>query len=78
MIVGIAGGLGSGKTAKMSGYLRNDREKGFSVMSNYGLNFPSKELDVVSLLDSDTNLKDVSIGIDEITVFVDCRTSASK
>ena len=78
MIIGIDGGLGSGKTAKMSGYLHCDFERGFRVLSNYGLNFKHEKLDVLSLLDKKVELRDVSIGIDEITVFMDCRTSISR
>lgn len=78
MIVGIEGGLGAGKTALMSILLKTDFERGFQVLANYWLNFKHKELDILNLLDKKANLKDVSIGIDEITVFMDCRTSGSK
>ena len=78
MIIGIDGGLGSGKTALMTGYLYEDFKQGFDVKANYSLNFKHDTLDVLSLLEKNPNLKDVSIGIDEITVFMDCRTSASK
>jgi len=78
MIIGIEGGLGSGKTAKLTGYLKRDSDAGFKVFANYGLNFDSDFLDVLDLLENSPELKNICIGIDEITVFVDCRKSASK
>jgi len=78
MIVGIDGGLGAGKTALMTSFLHEDMRKGFDVRANYGLNFKHKPFNVLELLENKPNLKDISIGIDEITVFMDCRRSTSK
>jgi len=78
IIIGIEGGLGSGKTLLMTRYLYSDQQKGLQVMANYGLNFPHEKLDVLSLMQSEIDLHGVSIGIDEATVFLDCRRSSSK
>jgi hypothetical protein len=47
-------------------------------MANFGLNFPHEKLDVTSLMESGNELRNVSVGIDEATVFLDCRRSSSK
>jgi len=82
MIIGIEGGLGSGKTLLMVRYLFKDAEKDYNIYSNFSLKgIKHKPLDVMEILKldkDDTHLDDVSIGIDEITVFMDCRTSMSK
>lgn len=78
MIVGFDGGLGSGKTLLMTKYLKEDADKGITVYSNYGLNFKHGSLDLLDFLENNPTLYNVSIGIDEITLFMDCRTSASK
>lgn len=78
MILGFEGGLGSGKTLGMTYYLFRDLDLGFEVYANYKLNFDYKKLNVLELLESDVDLQNISIGIDEITVFLDCRKSSSK
>lgn len=78
MIIGIEGGLGSGKTLLLSKYLYKDSMAGFDVRANFGLKFKSNDLDVKELLETGIELKNVTIGIDEITVFIDCRKSMSK
>jgi len=78
MIIGIEGGLGSGKSLFMTRCLYNDSLKGFDIYANYGLNFPHSKLDIRDILESSTDLQNISIGLDEITVFIDCRTSISK
>jgi cytidylate kinase len=78
MIIGIEGGLGSGKTLMMARYLYQDLLNGFDVRANFRLNFKSNDLDVKELLETGKELKDVTIGLDEITVFIDCRKSMSK
>ena len=81
MIIGIEGGVGSGKTIMMVRYLLKDSLKGNMVYANFGLkNIRYKPLDVLEILRLETNqksLSNVSIGIDEITVFADCRMSSS-
>lgn len=82
MIIGIEGGLGSGKTILMTRFLVKDNLKGRKLFANYGLKEVNFEpLDITKILDmhkNEFNLLDCSIGIDEITVFADCRKSGSK
>ncbi|MFX0132511.1 MAG: hypothetical protein ACFFDN_02575 [Candidatus Hodarchaeota archaeon] len=83
MIIGIEGGLGSGKTIMMVRYLVKDflkHEK--KIFSNFKLKkIKYKPLDVMEILEMDEggfNLSDISCAIDEFTVFADCRTSMRK
>lgn len=80
-VIGIEGGLGTGKTVYMTRLLYLDSKKGFPVMSNYKLmNVKHEMLDVSNVLEmneSNVQLKNMSIGIDEITVFMDCRRAMS-
>lgn len=82
MIVGIEGGLGSGKTILMTRYLVKDYIKGHKIYTNYGLKeIDYERIDLSRILDMHDNafdLNDCSLGVDEITVFADCRKSGSK
>ena len=82
MIIGIEGGLGSGKTIMIVRYLVKDFFKDIPIYANFHLKkIDYKVLDVIKILQMDENkvkLGNISIGIDEITVFMDCRTSMSK
>jgi len=82
MLVGIEGGLGSGKTADLTRYLIKDRYNGFSILSNYPLyDIPFILIEFDDLLDFANNkmtLQNKTIGIDEITVYIDCRCSGTK
>jgi hypothetical protein len=79
MIVGIEGGLGSGKTLMMARYLAKDcLVHHRDIYANFWLDFEYKKLNVRDMLDKKANLLNVSVGIDEITVFADCRSSMSE
>jgi len=78
MIIGIDGGLGSGKTLLMTRYLYDDMQNGYEIRANYHLNFNHKQLDIKEMLTKNPDLNNIAIGIDEMTVFVDCRQSMSK
>ena len=83
MLIGIEGGLGSGKSAIMVKYLNVDKHKyNKHIMCNIGLEGMEYEpIDVYKLLEyeeGNTSLYDITLGIDELTVFADCRTSMSK
>lgn len=81
MIIGLEGGLGSGKTVMMTRYLIKDYLKGKKIYTNFHLNEIEYELiDLSKILEMHKNgfdLNDCSLGIDEITVFCDCRRSGS-
>lgn len=82
MIIGIEGGLGSGKTLLMTRYLYKDWRAGHKIYTNYKLKGIDHEIiDLTQVLDMHKNAFDLtncSLGIDEITVFADCRKSGSK
>lgn len=80
MLIGIEGELGGGKTLLMVKYLLDEhRINHREVHTNLKLNnIPYKEIDILELLENNTELNNVVLGIDELTVFVDCRTSMSK
>lgn len=82
MLIGLEGGLGSGKTIMLVRYLKRDSEKGHKILTNFGTkNFKTGSLDVQELLvysKEGIELNNITIGLDELTVFVDCRVSMSK
>jgi len=83
MLIGIEGGLGSGKTIQLIRYLNIDkREYNKHIMCNIALkDIDFEPVDVFKLLEyekSETSLYNLTVGIDELTVFADCRTSTSK
>jgi len=78
LIIGFEGGLGSGKTIGMVRYLHKDHANGKKIFANFGLRgIDYESLNVLNIMEN-KNLNNVSIGIDEITVFMDCRTSMKK
>jgi hypothetical protein len=78
MIIGLEGPLGGGKTIGMVRYLNKDYANGNRVFANFGLRKIDYEfLNVLEVM-QDQQLNNVSIGIDELTVFLDCRKSSSK
>lgn len=81
-IVGLEGGLGSGKTIMEVRYLVKDYLKGIPIHANFKLKKIDYEpLDVMKILEMDKekiNINSLSLAIDEITVFMDCRTSMKK
>jgi len=82
MLIGIQGGLGDGKTIMLTRYLLHDFNKGHKILCNYQLfNIEYENLIVENLLKNEQDgihLKNVTIGIDELTVYADCRLSMSK
>jgi hypothetical protein len=82
MIIGIQGGLGSGKTILMTRYLYKDWKKAKEIFASYGLKeIKFTPIDMSKILEmhaNEFNMRDCTIGIDEITVFADCRRSGSK
>lgn len=83
MLIGIEGGLGSGKTVLKVSYLKKDSDKGKRIVCNmplFGIEY--EEFDVNRFLKNDreynNSLRNSTIGIDEITVYMDCRVGSSK
>lgn len=84
MLVGIQGGLGTGKTILLTKYLLNDSLNGYNILANYNLfNINYDDLVVENLIKNpkdttdDIQLKNCTLGIDELTVYADCRLSSS-
>lgn len=91
MIVGIIGGIGSGKTLTMTKLLFDDYKKGYDIFTNFGIKFEQfdKELEkhgVVNKLDNEFfenyakskfNIINSTVAIDEAHVFIDSRRAAS-
>jgi len=83
VLEGYIGSMRSGKTLTMTRELYKEYINGRKVYSNYWLNFPHEELDINDL-DEAIRRKDTSrfdnavIGIDEIHVYLDSRTSGAK
>ena len=82
MLIGIEGGLGDGKTVLLTKYLLDDYLKGYKIYSNYSLfEIAYNELVIEEMLQREqenVQLKNCTIGVDEITVFADCRLSGSR
>lgn len=77
MLIGIVGDLGAGKTLTMTKLLREDFvKKQCDIYANYHLEFKHKKLDSAFMKNFKTlNLHNCSIGIDEIHIFIDSRSS---
>jgi hypothetical protein len=81
MLIGIEGNVGTGKTLFMVRCLVKDSGKGRSIYTNLLLNdIPSNNFDIDEFLsgDSQKDLFNATIGLDEITVYMDCRLGSSK
>jgi hypothetical protein len=81
MIVGMVGDMGSGKTLLMTMLLKQDFDNDRTILCNYHLNFKYELLKVKKLIDEAKNnkqLKNLTLGLDELHISVDARTSMSK
>jgi len=82
MLYGFEGGLGSGKTVGCVRYIKKDSNKDLPILSNIDLyDIEYNILDVDKMLQNEYNkveLYNVSILIDEITLYMDCRLSTTK
>jgi len=82
LIIGITGGLGSGKTIIMVRYLIKEYIMKHKIYANFGLKKIKYEpLNILTILEMDKKqlaLNNICVGIDELTVFADCRKSGSK
>jgi hypothetical protein len=80
MLIGIEGGLGDGKSVLLAKYLYDEHMVNKrKIMCNMTLyKIPYDKVDVLRLLEDNTDLNNICVGIDELTVFVDCRMSSSR
>ena len=81
IIIGIEGFMGDGKTIFMVRSLLKDYKKGRKIFANFKLNnVEYTQLDINDFLNKDDADKfhNCTIGIDEITLFMDCRRSSRK
>lgn len=79
MLTGVVGGLGSGKTLFVTKCLYDEyRLNHKKIMANYNLRFPHEKINVRRLLDDNSQLHDIAVGIDEFHVFFDSRVSGSR
>lgn len=81
MIIGIIGGMGTGKTLTMTYYLYKDYLNKRKIFANYMLNFKFEKLNKTffqNYAESKFNLIKSSIGLDELHVFLDSRSAMAK
>jgi len=74
------GGLGSGKTLRLTIRMFEYFEKGFKIMCNYDLNFEHKKINPIDLIDGlfDDELDNSVVGMTEAYTFLDSRFSGSE
>jgi hypothetical protein len=81
MLIGIEGNVGSGKTVYGVRCLKLDSDNGRKIVSNTPLiDIPFTTFNIDEFLDNKYNelLKNATVFIDEITVYMDCRLGSSK
>ena len=81
MIIGFIGNIGSGKTLSMVKKAYEQYKRGKTIYSNFKLNFPFKEINhetLINMKNSNTDLKNSVVLIDEAHIYLDSRRSASK
>ncbi len=79
MLIGIEGELGGGKTILLVKFLKEEQQKGRKIYTNLTLNnIDYTPIDIMEFLTNNPELNNAVLGIDELTVYVDCRLSMSK
>jgi hypothetical protein len=81
MLIGIEGNVGSGKTIYGVRCVKKDSDNGRKIVSNTPLiDIPFTTFNIDEFLDNKYNelLKNATVFIDEITVYMDCRLGSSK
>jgi hypothetical protein len=81
MIIGMIGGMGTGKTLSSVRYLYNYYRSGYRILSNIKLNFPHEKIGLQDLLDfanANMYLDNTIVFIDEAGTILDSRLSGSK
>lgn len=79
-VTGLCGGLGSGKTLRLSALLFEEYKKGRKVFCNYNLEFPHTLVNPLDLINGlfDDELNDSACGFTEAYTFLDSRYSGSE
>lgn len=80
LIVGVVGSIGSGKTCMMSRCLYQEKLRNPSarICTNYKLEFEHEYINAQELFDMKNSLKNTILGIDEMHIFLDSRSSMLK
>jgi hypothetical protein len=81
MLIGIEGLPNSGKTILAVKYINKDYKIGRKIITNLKLlNIPYEDFDINKFLSNeyDETLKNATVLIDEITMYMDCRLNSSK
>ena len=81
MICGFIGKMGSGKTLSMVREVCKYKAQGFTIYSNFHLNFPYEPLDfdeLFNMAESQESLHNVVILLDEVHIMLDSRSSMKK
>jgi hypothetical protein len=77
VIAGFIGKMGSGKTLSMTKELLKYYNQGYTIMSNYHLNFPHEPIDFDDIFlsaQAQEQLSNVVIALDEIHIVLDSRS----
>lgn len=72
-LIGIIGDRGAGKTCLMTALLYIDYANGHKIVANYHLNFPSKYMTFEQVADLPPNIKNATLGFDELGIGADSR-----
>ncbi len=75
MIIAYVGDFGSGKTLLMTKRLYQRGQRGIRVTTNYAPTFEDAPLDGQAMEDQSEDLQDCAIGVDEMQVWLDSRSS---
>lgn len=81
MLIGIEGNIGSGKTVYAVRCAKLDSDRGLKIVTNLTLqNIPYETFDIEKFLNNEESekLKNATVILDEITVYMDCRLGSSK
>ena len=81
MLIGIEGNVGSGKTILLVKYLKIDNNNNRKIFTNLKLaDIEYEDFNIDDFLSNKNNdrLFNATIGLDEITMYMDCRTGSAK
>ena len=76
MIIAFTGSLGSGKTLLMAYLLHEFQKIDRTILANFKLSFPYKQITFEDIENFKPN--NCCLGLDELEIWLDCRSSMSK